>query len=276
MGILTKEEIESEISAHSLIKKSNSTRIQGCSYDMTVGTIFKDGQIINAAHPDSNKQVIIPPGGIVTILTEEELQLPNDIAATAFAINSMSSKGFLVLNPGHVDPGFEGALSLAALNLRKTSFAIQRGEPVFTVIFQRLPKPTTLFRRNKPREDREREMNAQRVELTPNTIGEMIELDNNGPYPVRTEVQEMIRTHYLSRWSAVGAAIAALASIFAIILQLVDLRGCTNGSTLVPAQRASTPPEPKQPAVTPDEAKARPATATTEESKATQESTQRD
>jgi len=105
MSILTDKEIEQEIDSRSLILKADKSNIQACSYDMTIGTIFTgDGDKINNAHEKAKEPKVIKPGEIVSFFTEEELDLPDNISATAFAMNSWSSKGLLVLNPGHIDP----------------------------------------------------------------------------------------------------------------------------------------------------------------------------
>jgi deoxycytidine triphosphate deaminase len=103
----------------------------------TIGTIFREDQILRAEGGRANERIIIEPGEIVSVLTLEELNLPGDVAATAFAINSQSREGLMVLNPGHVDPGFRGPLSVKAINLRKVPLSIAGGDKIFTVIFER-------------------------------------------------------------------------------------------------------------------------------------------
>jgi deoxycytidine triphosphate deaminase len=227
-GILIATEIEAEIKAGRLVARANFDRIQGCSYDMCVGTIFSDGQIFENG---TKKQLSVKPGGIISIFTDEELMLPDDVCATAFAMNQQSSRGLLVLNPGHVDPGFKGPLTVKALNLRSTSIVIQQGEPVFTVVFERLSGTTKAFGSNKPRPDREREFNSKTVETTPAGISEIVLLNPSGPYPTRHETQDLIRSHWLSRWSLYGgiAAIilatwAAVAGSISVYLQFNDAK----------------------------------------------------
>ncbi len=213
MTVLVKAEIEHEIDTNDLISDADKGNVKGCSYDLTIGTIFSEGRIINANSPEAKAPHIVPPGGVISILTREQINLPTDIMATAFPINTMSSKGFMVLNPGHVDPGFRGALSVKAVNLRKTGLPLQLGTPVFTVIFERLHTKTCAFGRNKLHVDRERDFNAPDIEVSPQTLSSLIQLDRNGPYRVRDEVNNLIRQHWMSRtsfWFTLIAAIAAL------------------------------------------------------------------
>lgn len=220
-GILTKDELLSAVKANELVTGCScpEERIRGCSLDLTVGTIFWEGDVVREVS-QTPKQVIIPPGGVVGIFTSEELILPDNMCATAFAINEMSSKGFLVLNPGHVDPGFSGALTVKALNVRKTSIAISQGEPIFTVIFQRLGASTESYRGNSSRSERERRFNAETVQSSPRTIASMIEFDRDGPFPSRAEVKELVRTDAINRATLLLSMVAAFASVCAVVLAI--------------------------------------------------------
>jgi len=233
-GILAKQDIEALINDGKLISNADLGRLEPCSYDMRVGTIFYEGQVINGAHSQADAQIIVQPGEIISLFTEEELHLPLNIAATAFAINEMSSKGLLVLNPGHIDPGFEGPLTVKALNMRKVPLAITRGQAIFTVIFECMPTSTNKkYSGNKSRADREREFNARDVETAPGTLANLVILGTDAPFPNRQEVREMIALapfvneqkvkeligeHWMSRWTLVFTIVAAIASIVAVII----------------------------------------------------------
>jgi len=237
VGVLTKDDIVQEIKAGRLVN-GPVDQARGCSYDLTVGTIFWDEQIFRSGEA---KTVCVPPGGVVGIFTAEEISLPADICATAFAINAMSSRGFLVLNPGHIDPGFEGPLTIKALNIRKTAIAIHQTDPIFTVVFQRLPKPTILFQRNKSRAEREREFDATTVETSPRSISDIVAADAKGPFPSRVEVstvikqetsdlttkhdvEVIIRDFWMSRWSFGLALLAVLLAAAAAYFSFAQLR----------------------------------------------------
>ena len=78
-GILPGQEIEAHVDAGELITiaEGQLTTITGeaptveewikeniaaCSYDLRIGTLFRDGQIINETHPRANEQILIGPG----------------------------------------------------------------------------------------------------------------------------------------------------------------------------------------------------------------------
>ena len=150
VGVLCGKDIERMANERGLIEPYNESCLQACSYDLRIGTIFREGQVINEKHSRADEQVVIEPGEVVSVLTQEILKLPNDITGTAFAINSQSREGLMVLNPGHVDPGFSGQLSVKAINLRKVALPISRGDKIFTVIFEKLPKMTEGYKGSMP------------------------------------------------------------------------------------------------------------------------------
>jgi deoxycytidine triphosphate deaminase len=109
------------------------------SYDLRIGTIYKDGKIISNDHPkSSNYFTKIKPSEIVTFHTLEKVKIPHDCCGTVFALNSYSSAGLLILNPGHIDPGFEGYISVCAINLSEQEFDVDLGNKIFTLIIEKL------------------------------------------------------------------------------------------------------------------------------------------
>jgi deoxycytidine triphosphate deaminase len=230
VGVLGKKEIIALMSNEVLIKNGNIARVRGASYDMTVGPIFVDGKIRKSATELISEKV--EPGGVINIFTSEVLDLPNDVCATAFAINSMSSRGFLVLNPGHIDPGFKGALTVKALNIRKVPYVIQSGEPIFTVVFERLPAVTEGYGGNRSSDERERLFNKEIVETSCDSLSTLILQDPNGPYPSREEVRAAIQRHWMS-WLSI--AFAGVAAVTSLILLARELMGPATAAT-TPAQ----------------------------------------
>jgi deoxycytidine triphosphate deaminase len=218
-GILTYEDIAVELANKRLIIDGDAKYVEACSYDMRVGTIFREG--LRVKGPQG--QVILQPGDIVSLFTMEELDLPADIAATAFALNAMSSQGILVLNPGHIDPGYKGPLTVRAINLRATPKAIDVGTRIFTVIFERLPKPTGRPYPPIPgdKEDRELKFNSIDVEQNPQSMARLVMLGKDRPLMTGDEVDRRIREHWTTKATLVatlaGFILAGIAALFAVI-----------------------------------------------------------
>jgi len=224
-GILTREDILAEIDAGRLIKKAIPEGVQPCSYDLRIGTIFFEDKIVrsNSSEPDQDP-VILAPGGIISLFTLEELELPEDITATAFAMNAMSSQGVLVLNPGHVDPGYRGPLTVRIINVRATPKALLRGTAIFTVIFHRLPKPTRKgYELNKSREKRELDFKAIDVEQNPKTLLRLLNAGDEKPLMTPQEVDRRIMKNWLVLGTAIAAFLAAVFGLIAVVLTAFEL-----------------------------------------------------
>jgi len=112
---------------------------QPSSYDLRIGTIYKNDRIISKNQPQFEKSyVIIKPSEIINFLTLEEVEIPQNLCGTVFALNSLSSSGLLILNPGHIDPGFKGPISVCAINLSKEVIKLSLEESIFTLIIETL------------------------------------------------------------------------------------------------------------------------------------------
>lgn len=221
MGILVKQDIEQAIDRGELLHNAIKANLQSCSYDLRVGTIFRKGQVINETSPDAHSQIIIQPGEIIGIFTLEEVILPDNMIGTVFAANELSSRGLLVLNPGHIDPGFKGTISVKALNLRKVPLALSRGMPIFTIIFEQLPKSTTSpYSKNISKDQREREYNERDVELSPESIAELVALGKDSPYPTRQEVREIVQQHWTTVLTLILTFVASLTGIISVYLAI--------------------------------------------------------
>jgi len=193
VGILNDEAIKSEIKAGRLITGADENNIQACSYDMRIGSIFRRGVPIKTL-PVQEEDIQVQPGEVVSLFTLEEVNLPADISATAFAINEMSSQGLLVLNPGHVDPGFSGPLTVRAINIRKNTKTINLGTKIFTVIFERLPVAAAApYSKRISRQEREHNFAGMDLEQNPGTLTNLIIKSRDFPFITAVQADEKIR-----------------------------------------------------------------------------------
>jgi deoxycytidine triphosphate deaminase len=217
VGILNDESLTISLKwGEPLITNSTESLIKACSYDLRVGTVFNNGKILR--WKSSEEQVVIQPGGIISLFTHEEVQLPNDIMATAFPMNYWSSQGLLVLNPGHVDPGFHGPLSVRLINIRSTPKNINLGDAIFTVIFEKLPKGALKpYQSNKLRDLRERDHNSLDLEQNPRGLGQLILRGENPPFQSEKEIRQIISEFWVTRLIFVFTAVAAVAGVIAVI-----------------------------------------------------------
>lgn len=216
-GILTDDAIKALVAGpHPLIAAFSERNLQSCSYDMRIGTIFGKSII---GRRSSESHVLLQPGDIISVFTLEEVELPDDVAATVFPPNSLSLHGLLVLNPGHIDPGFRGPLSAKVVNISSVPKTIARGGLIFTIVFERLSHSVGKPYVNKyvDREDRENEFFSNDVQQNPGSLGRMLERGSHVPIVSAEQVRKIVQEHWVSRVVLVATLVAAVASVIAVI-----------------------------------------------------------
>jgi deoxycytidine triphosphate deaminase len=121
--------IESEIAARNLVGTPQKGGKRPISYDATVGEILMEGKSI------SGNSFILPPRGIVWVISKETFCLPGDITGLATLRTSWTHQGILALNLGVIDPGWNNHLATAVVNFSKSNFEITKGTTFFRVLF---------------------------------------------------------------------------------------------------------------------------------------------
>lgn len=240
-GVLCENGIRTGVKVRNLITDPSEGSFQPSSYDLRIGTVFFDGRMIGKDSPNANDSVILLPGDVVSITTLEEVRLPKEVMATVFPINAQSRKGLMVLNPGHIDPGFEGFLTVKALNLRKVPLAILRQEKILTIIFEKLRNTTRGYSSNQPRDVRERKILTEDVESSPVDLSQVITSSTRMPFVTREVVKEELHASWLSKIPFCLGIIAVVIAISALALNVLVLyRSMTKVD--VTSQPAQAPP----------------------------------
>lgn len=118
---------------NSMGNHSYKSSYQPGSVDLHVGDIFQP----NKKDKESNKvkkRLNIKPGETILVKTLEEIDLPLNIGGICFAPARLSLKGILIVNIGHIDPGYSGKLHFTIVNLGKDSFTIEKGNMLATML----------------------------------------------------------------------------------------------------------------------------------------------
>jgi deoxycytidine triphosphate deaminase len=114
--------------------------VQPCSVDLRIGGIYIPGT--HPPEPGSaglpKEGVVLGPGRTAVITTLEECNFPSHIGAIGFPPNSVSSKGILMTNPGHVDPGYRGPMSFTVINMGSEDYTLLEGKRIVTLLFFKL------------------------------------------------------------------------------------------------------------------------------------------
>ncbi|NND77870.1 MAG: hypothetical protein HKN39_06775 [Flavobacteriales bacterium] len=211
----------------------NKEKLRGSSYDLRVGTVFnKNGNSKDKLYSYQNEKhdVVyeVAPSQIVMMLTQEEVYIPKNLCGTVYARNQESSKGFLILNPGHIDPGFSGPISICAINLSNVVKYITLGESMFTLLLHELDNETSqpyrgvIFNRPDNKEYNRKEYEIKKFKenaslLSPG-IFDLMTLTDYEPYlkKIIWEVMKPIRDKYLKMIITFISVIAAISVIYNI------------------------------------------------------------
>lgn len=144
MGFLSDTLVRQEINAGNLMTgidpQSVNKAVHGCSVDMHIGGIYvptdSDSKAIASALKALGKggttkahdEVVLKEGETAVLITAEEFNLSSQHAAFAFPASSISIRGLLMTNPGHVDPGYTGPLHVTVINMGKEAFILRKND----------------------------------------------------------------------------------------------------------------------------------------------------
>ena len=117
-----------------------SLQIQPSSLDLTIGGIFRPDAVLGKKGSVGRpyEKLGLLPGHTAVVETQETLNLPDDICAIGFPPHHVSSKGILMTNPGHVDPGYQGKLTFTVINMGRDSYPLSQGLGIVTLLLFQL------------------------------------------------------------------------------------------------------------------------------------------
>ena len=118
--------------------------LQAASVDLRIGRIFLPGAVLPASGSEAKPmfEYVMRSGQTAVVETLETLYLPDHIAAIGFPPSTVSFKGILMTNPGHVDPGFEGRLRFTLINMSRQDYVLRAGDAVVTLLLIELSGAT--------------------------------------------------------------------------------------------------------------------------------------
>jgi dUTPase len=119
-----------------LLSNTNADNFRGASYDVRAGKIIKPGGKVVS-------QFLIPPQGIVEVISKETVKLPNNICGFAAVKTDLSTQGLLALNIGIIDPLYEGPIASFLLNFSKADIFLDEDDVFLRTYFVELPSATT-------------------------------------------------------------------------------------------------------------------------------------
>ncbi|WCB46972.1 dCTP deaminase domain-containing protein [Nitratidesulfovibrio vulgaris] len=144
LGTLTDSEIIGYCEQHELIVEGYSRdRVKQACYELCASNTYYD--IYNNSRRislESGQYILIKPKQCVVIITEERLELPNDILGRILTKGKLFSIGISAVNT-YADPGFQGKIGIVLINLSNSYIKIQQQQAIAKIEFSKLERPVT-------------------------------------------------------------------------------------------------------------------------------------
>ena len=122
--LLSKDDILSKVR----IDGAEEKQYRNASYDVTVGSIITPtGELTDT--------YLLPPQGIVRVVSAETISVPEEITGFATVKTSLCDQGVLALNIGVIDPCYSGPVSSALINFGKQPQVIKSTDTFLRLIF---------------------------------------------------------------------------------------------------------------------------------------------
>ena len=140
--ILAETELKKAIAEDRLIHGGRASAVEGVKYDFALGTHMLFGgkapMDVSKLPEGERANLVIRPGELVYVMSEETVDLPNDMRADLSLKRKISHLGIMVLGGSSVDPGYKGKLIFALYNLSTRPFPLQAGNKLIAAQFYRL------------------------------------------------------------------------------------------------------------------------------------------
>lgn len=140
MKLISKQALSEAIESHTFIERGDMQCAEDSKYDLRASHRFLKG---NHANPldartlsgEAQADLVVRPGEVVFLLSEELLNLPNNMIAQLSPKRKMSQNGILTLGGFTVDPGYRGHLLIGLYNFSSTDFPLRPLKKVIGIHF---------------------------------------------------------------------------------------------------------------------------------------------
>jgi deoxycytidine triphosphate deaminase len=143
--LVTGDHLREAVEKGTFIKHGDVACAEGVKYDFRLSSHFLKAAFkrpVDARHltESEKRDLVVEPGEVVFVLTEETLDLPNDTMAQLSTKRKVAHAGILTLGGFAVDPGYRGPLLIGLFNFSSTPFPLIPGKKVIAATFYKLDK----------------------------------------------------------------------------------------------------------------------------------------
>lgn len=142
-GILSEKELKLAVENNSFIKNGDIANCEGLKYDFRVSNRvlradFSRPLEFKTANANEQEKLVIEPGEVAFVMTEETLDLPNNIFCQLSSKRKLSHGGIIILGGFTVDPNYKGKLIFGLYNISSRKYPIIPGKKLVAGIFYQL------------------------------------------------------------------------------------------------------------------------------------------
>ncbi len=139
-NIILQNELIEAISNKTYIKNGDVNSCEGMKYDFRLGNRvlradFKRPMTFSDNVGDSQKDLVVSPGEVAFVMTEETLELPNNIFCQLSSKRKLSHDGIIILGGFTVDPGYKGKLVFGLYNISSKDYPLIPGKKLVAGVF---------------------------------------------------------------------------------------------------------------------------------------------
>jgi len=138
--VLSKNELKKLCGDNKLIVPFLYDHIQTSSYDLTLGDEYYlcDSDQKKIVKLGKNESLTIPKDAICYVISDETVNMPNNLTATASLDFSLVKSGVVLCNQPPIDAGYNGKIVALLHNLSNCDVVRKRGEHILSIMFYEL------------------------------------------------------------------------------------------------------------------------------------------
>jgi len=193
MEILAEDDLISAVENKTFIKNGVKESCEGIKYDFKLSRMVLTAESGRPQDIDQSKETsIIKPGEIAFVMTEETLDLPDDIYCQLSTKRKLSLDGIVILGGLIIDPNYKGKLIFGLYNLSSRNYPLLPGRKLVAGVFYKVDKKSDKL--PEPINNFPDELIKSVVDTKPNSISAVnttINNMNNAINDLRVEIQEI-------------------------------------------------------------------------------------
>jgi deoxycytidine triphosphate deaminase len=140
---MTSEELVEAIKNSTFLKNGALSSVEGIKYDFRMSSrVLKASKgrpvDLDKLTETEMTDMVVEPGEVVFVLSEESLALPANIMAQLVPKRKLSHEGIIVLGGFCIDPLYEGRLMVGLFNYSSTNFPLDPRRKLIAAVFYEL------------------------------------------------------------------------------------------------------------------------------------------